>query len=316
MNTRFVAVVCFAALAACQKETPSNPVKKDEAPRASVAVPAPAAVAEAPTLLPGPPAAPPTDSLALPHDPSEPVNHLNRSRELAEAGDRSGALIEARRALFDDPKDPEVLEAIALLAERSGKKEIAVLALERLARLDEEEAAPLERMARLLLALKRYDEALKAGREAIVRDPVDPDAYQVTGRALLARGELTPAIQMFEQVTELSANHGHAWNNLGYACLLANEDQAAVDALTRAAELLPGVAYVQNNLGIALERTGRLDEAMRAFTVATEISPKYVKAKLNLQRLEQLASTGEMPDQQELDDGSADVSPGIKPTLP
>src|SRR5260370_8386504 len=85
MNARSIAVACFAALAACRKETPSNPVKKDEAPRASVAVPAPAAVAEAPTLLPGPPAAPPTDSLALPPDPSQPVNHLNHSHELARA---------------------------------------------------------------------------------------------------------------------------------------------------------------------------------------------------------------------------------------
>jgi Flp pilus assembly protein TadD len=121
---------------------------------------------------------------------------------------------------------------------------------------------------------------------------------------------------MFEQVIDLAPNHGYAWNNLGFACLLANENEAAVDALTHAAELLPGVAYVHNNLGIALERTGRLDQAMRAFIAATELSPKYVKAKLNLQRLEQLASTGEMPDQQELDDASADAQSGIKSTLP
>src|SRR5258707_10899444 len=161
MNARFVGVVCSVALAAaCQKETSSNPVKKDEAPRAAVALPAPAASAEAPTPLPSQP----KDSLALPHDPSDAVDQLERSRELAKAGDPSGALIEARRALFDDPKDPDVLAAIARLAERLGKMEIALLALERVSQLDEEDARPLERMARLLLSLKRYDEALKAGR--------------------------------------------------------------------------------------------------------------------------------------------------------
>ena len=313
MNARLIAVVCSVALAAaCQKETSSNPVKKDETPRASVALPAPAALAEAPTPLPSQP----KDSLALPRDPSDRVDHLDRSRQIAAAGDPSGALIEARRALFDHPNDPDVLAAIAQSAERSGKKEIALLALERVAQLDKDDARPLERMARLLLSLKRYDEALKAGREAIARDPEAPDAYQVAGRALLAQGELTPAIQMFELVIDLAPNHGYAWNNLGFACLLANENEAAVDALTHAAELLPGVAYVHNNLGIALERTGRLDQAMRAFIAATELSPKYVKAKLNLQRLEQLASTGEMPDQQELDDASADAQSGIKSTLP
>src|SRR5260370_38340739 len=100
MNARLIAVVCSVALAAaCQKETSSNPVKKDEAPRAAVALPAPAASAEAPTPLPSQP----KDSLPRPHDPSDAVDHLDRSRELAKAGNPSGPLFDARLGICCNP---------------------------------------------------------------------------------------------------------------------------------------------------------------------------------------------------------------------
>jgi len=289
-------IVCFVVLsvAACRKDSPA-PAKD------SLAVaPSPPSTPSPPTERPPPPTKP-QDRLALEHQDSEPVDHLARSLELRQLGDKRGALTEAQRALFDDPENGEALTLIANLAESTGKKEIAVEALGRLAKLDEDDARPLEHQSRLLISLKRYDEGVKAGRQAIARDSEDPDAYQVTGRALLAQRELAPAIQMFQRVVELSPDHGYAWNNLGFAYLLASQNEDAVDALTHAAELLPDIAYVQNSLGVALERVGRLDEAMRAFAAATEVSPKYVKAKINLQRLEQLASTGEMPEQQELD---------------
>ena len=54
---------------------------------------------------------------------------------------------------------------------------------------------------------------------------------------------------MFERVIELSADHGYAWNNLGFAYLLANQNDDAVDALTRAAELLQKLADELRSMG-------------------------------------------------------------------
>jgi len=67
------------------------------------------------------------------------------------------------------------------------------------------------------------------------------------------------------------------------------------------------VAYVQNNLGVALERVGRMDEAKRAFETAIHLSPRYLKAQLNAQRLQRLASAGETEAQGEIED------PGFEP---
>jgi tetratricopeptide (TPR) repeat protein len=245
---------------------------------------------------------PPEDAIALPHQDPDRVDHLARSRELLNLGEAEGAWIEARRALFHAPSDEDALAAVAKLAEKIGQKQLAVEALRRLSRARPDDAAPLVRAARLLISTGELQEAEKLAREAVCREPENPESYQVAGRAYLAQGELAPAIQMFAQVIELSPNHGYALNNLGFAYLRAGQDDDALDALTRAAELLPQVAYVHNNLGVALERVDRLDEARRAFAKAVDLSPRYLKAQLNAQRLERLASTGETDAREEVED--------------
>jgi tetratricopeptide (TPR) repeat protein len=74
-------------------------------------------------------------------------------------------------------------------------------------------------------------------------------------------------------------------NNLGFAYLRANENAKAVEVLTPASEKLTTVAYVHNNLGVALERMGRKDEAKAAYLHAMDLSPKYVKARVNADRV-------------------------------
>jgi tetratricopeptide (TPR) repeat protein len=291
MNRKIVAA-CAATLGlvmpACDERTtvPSTPSSAavqtpDTAPPSAPPAPS-ASVMEIPK-------AEREEVLALAHEESRNVDHLSRAIALREQGDFEGALTEARRALFDDPKDAGALEQIARAARLLGSHEIRLEALDRLAGLRPEDPAPLIQRARTLLSLKRLDEALAAGRLAVERGPGEPEAYQVLGRAHLAKGELATAIAQFEKVLTLEKDHGYALNNLGFAFLRANRNQEAVEVLRRAVEALPYVAYVHNNLGVALERVGRIDEAKSAYSAAMFLSPKYVKAQVNASRLERLA---------------------------
>jgi tetratricopeptide (TPR) repeat protein len=240
-------------------------------------------------------AAPPEENagvLALPHEHLSRVNHLARARTLRELGDLAGALTESRRALHDAPGDTGLLRTIARLGPLTGQTELAVLALEELGRVNSEEASPLVQQARMLVSLGRLAEALRVGEEALTRDPEDPEAYQVLGRAQLASGHLSEAILRFQQAVHLDPEHGHALNNLGLAWLHANENAKAAEVLARAAALLPHVAYVHNNLGVAYERLGRTEEAQAAYSAATRLSPRYVKAQVNSNRMNQVASLG------------------------
>lgn len=250
-----------------------------------------------------PPEVAPVDVLAIAHD-SPGVDHLGRARQLSTDGDVKGALLEARRALFTTPSDVETLGTVAKLSRRAGQPALSAEAWGRVAALTGDDALPLIQQARALLQVKDYPGAVMAGREAIVRDPGNVEAFQVTGIAQLAMNELGGAIASFEKAVELAPDHGWALNNLGFACLRANKNERAVTALEHAAELLPHVAYVHNNLGVALERVGRGDEAKAAYQQSMDLSPKYVKARINAARVAKVSAPLEEP---QIDESMSDL---------
>ncbi|MBJ6761875.1 tetratricopeptide repeat protein [Myxococcaceae bacterium JPH2] len=257
-----------------------------EAPREVVAA---APLASTPDLPVAPVPVPDADGLGLAHSHGRKVDHLGRSRVLSELGDLSGALTECRRALHDEPLDSDALAELARLARLAGQTELALQAYTRLGRLEASSTGPLLQQARLLLSLGRAADAVHAGEEALLRDPEEPEVYQVLGLAHLSAGELALAILRFQQAVHLDPEHGYALNNLGFAYLRAGENQKAMEVLAQAAALLPHVAYVHNNLGVACERLGRTEEARAAYATATRLSPRYVQARVNAERMKRLA---------------------------
>lgn len=293
MKKRLVSC-CIAVLTFAACEEPVQPVPRPKVTARSVAV-TPPVVAAAPAVFDAGPAKAieEVDVLAIEHDQPR-VDHLARARQLSEEGDRAGALTEARRAIFTAPEDEETLGLIGALAQKQGKHELAAEAYGRIAQLRPDDAVPLVQQARVLVKSKAFDRAALVGREAIGRDSGNPEAFQVAGLGHLGNGELQQAIFMFSKVIELKPDHGWALNNLGLAYLRANENDQAVEVLTRAAELLPNTAYVHNNLGVALERVGRKDEAKQAYLTSTTLSPKYVKARINAQRVARVGTIEEL----------------------
>jgi Flp pilus assembly protein TadD len=227
--------------------------------------------------------------VALAHPP-DTANHLERARALKTGGDFHGALAEARRAVHDSPNDDEALDLAAKMARQVGQNGIAEEALARVAAIRADDPTPVIALARVVLSNGNPERAVKIGQQAIARDPENPEAYHVTGRAMLSADQLQGAMVMFGKAVELKPDHGYALNNLGFAFLRANMNQEAVEVLSKAAELLPNVAYVHNNLGVALERVGRTDEASAEYMLSTTLSPKYVKAVLNHERMKKTAA--------------------------
>jgi len=236
----------------------------------------------------------PKDTLAVEHDQPK-VDHLARAEELKSTGDFAGALTEARRALFTDGTDEDALKFIAKIAPRTGRHSMAAEAFGRIAQLHPDDSAPLIAQTRALISAKDFKGAMLTGREAVKLDDQNVEGWHALGRAHLSAGDLQSAIVAFEKAVELDPKHGYALNNLGLAYLRANENAAAAQVLERAAEALPHVAYVQNNLGVAYERLGHIDEAKAAYDQATVLSPKYVKARINSDRVAKVQLNPEEP---------------------
>ncbi len=285
MKKRLVSC-CIAALAfaACEDAVPPTPRPMPLVKRvvsAPIEAVQPVAIVE------------PVDILSLKHQ-QPGVDHLARAKQLADEGDRPGALTEARRAIFTLPTDEEALKFIGALTPKMGKSDLAAEAYGRIAQLHPDDAVPLVQQARALVKARAYDQAARVGKEATQRDNGNPEAFQAAGLGYLGQGELQNAISMFSKVIELKPDHGWALNNLGLAYLRANENEKAVEVLTRSAEVLPNVAYVHNNLGVALERVGRKDEAKQAYLTSTTLSPRYVKARINADRVARVGTLEEI----------------------
>ena len=311
MKTKLVSALAAALLlGACESRPPprstSTPRPQQPAAAPLAVLPPPAAAADAGVAEPEP-----VDTLVLEHDHRAGQDHLARARELKEMADVPGALAEARRALHDAPEDPDALEAVGRYARAAGELAHAAEAYGRLAAASPEDAVPLVHRARALLGMGDATLARAAAEAAVARDAESADAYHLLGRAHLGLGELDAAALRFAQAVHLDPEHGWAYNNLGFTLLRAggrDNAEAAVEALTRAAELLPYEASVHNTLGVALERSGRTDAARAAYDRATLLSPRYVKARVNAERLSRVAAaspgptadegtwTGEMPE--------------------
>ena len=141
-------------------------------------------------------------------------------------------------------------------------------------------------------------------------------AYNNLGDALLDRGQVSQAIEQYEQAIKLRPGYAEAHNNLGNAYARLGQASAAVtqfeialgispdyaeahydlgnvlmetgrlpEAMAHYREALrikPGAAETHNNLGVALLRAGRLSEAMEQSQEAIRLKPGYAQAYMNL----------------------------------
>ena len=110
--------------------------------------------------------------------------------------------------------------------------------------------------ARALYDAGRYEEALRAYKEALVERPESAPLHLNVGDALFQLGDFEGALQEFERVASaddpaLSAS-GHY--NKGNAHFELQDYQAAVEAYRQALERIPGDADAKANLELALQR--------------------------------------------------------------
>lgn len=229
-------------------------------------------------------------ALALRHECGEGVDHLKRARQLAASGDERGALLEARRAVFDAPAQVERIELAIKLARRLGEGGLARLGYQALSKVNAADSAPLLKMARLALQQSDPEGAIAAASEAIRRNGGVAEAFNLRGRAEIQLKRLSVAIVDLERAVELDGGNGFTLNNLGYAYLLAGKPQQAAETLEEAVRLQPHVAYIHNNLGVAYRQLGRAEDSREQLTRALELRPGYVNAAVNKGKLARLAT--------------------------
>jgi Flp pilus assembly protein TadD len=160
---------------------------------------------------------------------------------------RAGRLPQAeaiyRQILALNPKDPDALHLLGVLATQVG-----------------------------------HVEGIPLLRSAIAQRPQFPEAYSHLGSALHLRGELKEAITCYRTAIALLPDSPETWRNLGDALTLAGEPEEAARCCRHAIELQRGVPQSHNNLGDALREAGKVDEAIAEYRTAISIDPECAEA--------------------------------------
>jgi tetratricopeptide (TPR) repeat protein len=147
---------------------------------------------------------------------------------------------------------------------------------------------------RLLIDLRRLDEAEDLLRKFTAKRPRAYQAWFNLGRALMLRGKLEEAEKAYTRALEIRPDESNAWSNRAVVRMRqARLEEAEADC--RQALLLdsdrPGI---WNNLGIVLRKRGEAAAAEAAYRKGLELDPEHQHLAPNLARL--------LLDQQELDE--------------
>ena len=131
-----------------------------------------------------------------------------------------------------------------------------------------------------LLALERYDEAVKAARHAVAQSPRKAWLHHVLGRAELSRGDRAKALEAVQTACRLMPGHPDYQATLA-ACQRESGDPAAAAATARGALAgAPGHAGLLHELGLALAAQGDDAGALDQFRKAQAADPKAPDAYL------------------------------------
>ncbi|MFM2125725.1 MAG: hypothetical protein RL328_2176 [Acidobacteriota bacterium] len=145
-------------------------------------------------------------------------------------------------------------------------------------------------LAQAYLAAGNLTSALQFFEEASTRDPQSAARLTEWGDALMQAGQWSVAETKLRRATELDPNDLRGWGRLGWALWQQNKAVEARSALEKGIALDAEVPDLHNNLGLLLLGTGDQAGAEKEFRAAIRIQPGVVEWRLTLARL--LASQG------------------------
>jgi tetratricopeptide (TPR) repeat protein len=215
-------------------------------------------------------------------DPADPMLRQ------AMAHHRSGRIPEAealyRRVLESDPRHPDALHLLGLIAHQTGHSRPARDLIAQAIR-QRPNAPPFHNSLGIVcLGLGELDRAEAALATAIKLAPGYGEPHLNLGNLHRRRGDKAAAERCFRQAIACNAQLVEARNNLGTLLLELDRAEEAVAALEAALALKPGDPQVLCNLGAARDALGR-DDAVDCFRQALATRPDDVKALTGLGKI-------------------------------
>jgi len=227
--------------------------------------------------------APPPGRSTL-RDPKDLVGAFRRFEDAH--WDLVGGRVEpARRELLDalrtDPDNPVFLDSLGLAYRRLGDFAAAIRTYRRAVELSPSDADTRYDLAVTLKEAGRIDEAFSAAQDALQKDASRPEALDILGIALLAKGKPGEALAQFDRAAAIDPRDARTENNRGNVLRELKRPAEAEAAYRRAILLAPRYADPWNGLGALEVEQRRFTDAVASFDRAIALAPEDHEARLN-----------------------------------
>jgi protein O-GlcNAc transferase len=185
-------------------------------------------------------------------------------------------------ALAEEPRDTDVLVALAFIASQTGRMPAAIAHLQRAHALEPHKAGIVFNLGVLLAQQERLVEAEECYRQAVKLAPGSVEALTNLGSTLQRLRRPRDAIEYLREALRLRPRDPVATAQLGFALLEAGDAAGGAEQLRFAARASPRQSAIHYNLGNALCELGDLDGAISSYRAALAIDPGHVDAHYNL----------------------------------
>ena len=213
------------------------------------------------------------------------------TRHLA-AGRLAEAEAAARAILQNDPRQPDALHVLGVVAASTGHGAQALELIGRAIAGRAQNATFHFSHGNVLQGVGRAEDARAAFARALALQPDFVEAQFNLALTLERLGRPDEAVRAYERSAALTPGLFQAHVNLGNLYQSLYRHEAAVEAYGRALAIDPALAEARSNLGNALMALGRSEEALAALRDAVARRPDFAMGHFNLgvalQREEQL----------------------------
>jgi len=211
------------------------------------------------------------------------------SRDLQGSRNLTGRLTEValayQQVLARDPKNPEALVGMSLVALASLQTEAAVQMASAAVAVAPEMGAAWVALGQTLKAAARSDEAEQAYLQAISLDGMDALAHMGLGELKIVMRHPEEAVRQFEVALRRQPALIPAHLGLGNALALLGRNEQALQCYEQALALAPGLPEAEFAAGFALARLGRVKEAETRYRRALASRPDFAAVWMNLGHL-------------------------------
>ncbi len=202
---------------------------------------------------------------------------LQAAITLHNAGKLEQAEVLYRRVLQQEPREPDALHMLGVIAYQTGNYPAALELINRAISVRNTDPGIFVNLGATYAAMQHSDEAVSCYRRALTINPNNAEANCNLGGILAKQMMLDEAVALCQRALKVKPDFAEAWSNLGLAYMYQDKLDLAVDSLNKAIQRLPHSAQAYRNLGITYGRQGKPDQAITCLERALALKSDYIE---------------------------------------